>query len=225
MSGAKKTIGLSELEFKILLSACHITSLVCFEKEDGAVSQEDYNRAVSGMFQRKLLVTSEGKEELSLAGEIKSLMDGIKNRTSAVLLRDTTGKNPSYIIYAGKEEAVIATPGVRKSEYIRMTMLPKKELILWINDAEILPPVFVPGDLRGENNWHDSCESEDSVFEAFFYEIEEQEAALTWQIVPEHIGYELRRNVDGRWQSIIYGKEEFESAMLCFIEEGKNGFS
>ena len=104
MSGAKKTIGLSELEFKILLSACQITSLVCFEKKDGEVSQEDYNRAVSGMFQRKLLVAEDDKDGLALSDEMKSLMDGIKNRTSALLLRDTTVKNPSYMIYAGKEE-------------------------------------------------------------------------------------------------------------------------
>lgn len=225
MSVTEKWIGFSEMEFKILLSAYHIDSLICFEKEDCSFSQEDYNRGIASMFQRNLLRTSKNSENLLPADEIKNLMEGIQNATAVFLLRDNTGRMPTHIVYAGKKNAVIATPGARKEEYIRMFLLPKKKLMEWLDEAEILPPDFVPADLRGENVWRDTNESNDSEFDAFFYEKDTPEEPLRWQIVPEHIGYELIRNNNGRWQSTTYGKETLFQAMLCYIEEGKDGFS
>ena len=138
----------NEQEFSVLLSAFEIDSVVCFE-EDNVISfsQEDYDQGLFSLNKRGLINRMKGADTFDISSECKQIFNVIKKSNNMLLLECKDKKIPQYAIYSFERDYVIISPGTRDGEYVRVSGMDEKELIVFIEDSGLLAESYgVDGD-------------------------------------------------------------------------------
>lgn len=121
--GNVKYIGLSYLEYQVVLLSFGITGLLCFEEDlskyENVSQQELYNMGLASLYNRKLIINNGDSFEFS--EEISAGFRILKN-CKKILCADLINDSICCIYFDGGEMFVVIEPGNREGEYAKMSV-------------------------------------------------------------------------------------------------------
>lgn len=138
MMETQRCICLNKDEFTVLLSAVGIRKLVCFEGIDTeSMMQKEYNKAVFSLYKMELITTVD--DGFSLSKKITGILTVIKNSENAIHIYSRKEDVTDYCIYSYENKCVVATPGTREEEYIKLRIMDRCYLANFLVESDIFP--------------------------------------------------------------------------------------
>lgn len=128
---------LSKEEFLVLLFGIGVEKFICFQEECKIdITQEEYNKTLFFLC-RKNILSFYNECSLSICDEYKTLFGILES--SRTLLRIRPRNNKTYCIYCNGLGCVIAEPGAKESEYIKLREESIDGTIEFLFDVDIFP--------------------------------------------------------------------------------------
>lgn len=238
MSEIRKYICLNRNEFTVLLSAAAIDRLMCFEGMGRSrISQEAYNQTIFALYKRNL-IRSVKENSFAMDEEIAAFLTVMKNSRKVIQIYSAKEELGDYCIYSFGDRCVLATPGTRRDEYIKLTMVFRSNLVNVLMDNGILPEIRIPeslaadqqmlepvfpevSDLMTSESLIDSSrlkDNENVEVMIILYSSEGREeafAAVVWQPIQD----KLMTYRPHRMEWKIYSRDEMEAQVQNWMEE------
>lgn len=130
-----KSIGLSYIEYQVILLSFGINNLMCFEKDtteyDSYTQQELYNYGLARLYNRKLVTDEDGS--LFFAQEIASAFSVI-SKCKKILVADKINEN-ICCMYLGEDEFVVFEPGIREDEYLKFSVKAIDDITTYLEES------------------------------------------------------------------------------------------
>lgn len=156
--------------FRILVSAAGIEYLACFAEADKPEEDppEKYQAELFSLVKRGLIEIRE--EQYHLNQICSDMVCTIRDRKKMMLLR---GEDLEEILYLTEKNAVAATPGRKKDEYIFLEYLKQKDLDEHIKN--ILPENLFPQEiLDGKKDMEDFPDSGEEILSIELMDIKDE---------------------------------------------------
>lgn len=159
-----KYVGLSYLEYQVILFSYKIEGLLCFDenhdKYEGIGEQELYNRGMASLYNRKLLL-NEGNDFI-FSRDITSAFSILRD-CSYIITADIPNEKITCLYFDGGDKFVIMEPGERENEYVKVSVADMTDLTSVLTEKSYIP---------------DSTSSDDVSLRSGFLPIEEPETEI-----------------------------------------------
>jgi hypothetical protein len=142
----EKGIGLSEWEFVVLCNVCSVHNLICFERKETALGEEEIVQTVMGLVKRGVVINQD--DSFRLGTDAAPIFKGIQNRKFTMMIRSEENEAPDSCFYFGEgDNYILAQPGAREGEYVVLKQLPKNMLGTYLEQSGFIPRASVPEDI------------------------------------------------------------------------------
>lgn len=121
--GNVKYIGLSYLEYQVVLLSFGISGLLCFEEDQAKyedVSQQElYNLGLASLYNRKLIISQDDGFRFS-----KDISDGFRvlKNCRKILCADLINTSICCMYFDGGDKFAVMEPGNREGEYVKLSV-------------------------------------------------------------------------------------------------------